>query len=1255
MRILVSALNALVSINLEDLIARLPILIGLIALIGILIKSTSSVGTSATKLSTFIKNAGMILLMAVSLGLIIGALSKINNTVSPALVTSLSLLMVAIAILAKGMNDAEISAKSALSLSLTVGIVGMILTLMSQWANPEGMIPIAASLSLLLVAFSASVAILSVFAPAAKVAESALPAIMKIGAIVLAVLAVIAAIAAGLGALDAKTNGGVLETFQRSIPIMQSIGEAIGSLIGGLAGGLVAGGLEAILSKLPQWGQYLSDFGTNLSGFLSMLDSITPEKTDAIGALTGMIGALGASTIFKSEITTEQAENAKSAFVAIGNGVVAFSNSISSLTEDAVTKAKIAVDAAALIAELQNKLPGEGGKWQEWFGEKNLSSFTEKLKPFGEAIVEFSQAVSGNVDADAVTVAAEAGTLLSNLENSLPTTGGKLQEWLGEKDLESFSSQIKVFGEAIVEFSKIVTGEDGGSAINSTSVQAAAEAGTLLSDLQNSLPSTGGKIAEWLFGSKDLGAFATNIKDLATGLVDFATKTEGISKDSVQPAIDILNSIGSIDTSNAGTGGFIGWLTGTKGNMETFAAQLKTLGQALVDFNSKLVGQNWSDTYTAMWALEEIATLADPAPAYKKLTEGVTSMLNDTVALITNSEKDFKIEASLIPKWIALGFQEGVTKWTGQIKQAGSRIGAILEQAVKDRLEIHSPSVVMIEIGHYVIKGLAEGIESDMSAEEAAKKKADNIVAAFQSIFDRISTFKSSADLEFQLFEAMNQDATDEEKQTAKRNSPIKSMNLQASAVATARAAYEAARQQFGEASVQTQEAYNKLLQEQVDFYKLVNELRNVGANTGTDASGEAKSQADKFKEYAKLLSENYEALSKMGFSDEEIQEAFQQQTGWRPKVDVADTTNEVEAAIQQALDTALVGTEGHAPITIEIAPPDPVKTQQVGQQIGQQINTGIKGTVDAGGLQQTGDQYIQGLKDGLIEGVDKYIPGAGQKVSDGMQRVTDLLNTDLGINSPSKVAYQIGAYYIEGLKLGLIDGVAGLGEIGHMIASAMKGLNTPNVDGDAITSAANEMLVSIGLGVQNGSEQVILAVASVITTSAQEGLNVTPQFVSVGQSMAMQIVAGLQDKFEAIGHAAAQAVQAAFAAAMGAAGALSGGLVGGSAGESGLTPVSTSDWMQKPGSGFNLVGAPGLHGTNQNQNTQIGNILDKVSVFSSARLGGQQLAQAEPIQQNNYNFTQNNTSPKALNNTEIYRQTKTQFARFKNQTNKRS
>lgn len=1188
--------------------------------------------------------------MGLLTAMIVG-LSFVDDSKVLSIGTALSALMISMGILAKGMNDVEVGIKSAMILSLVVGILGGVLTLMSQWANPEGMIPMAAGLSILLLGLSGAVAILGTLGPMTAGIDAGLAAIGKIGIVLLALTALV-------GLFDQITNGGVADMFERAVPIMTNIGEAIGGLIGGFAGGLVAGGVDAILSMLPTWGTYLSNFATNIGGFLSMLDDINADKLTAVSNLTGAIATLSGSTLFRSPLSEDQIANAKLAFESIGAAVVSFSDSIKGLSEDSVDKAQKAADIGSKLAELERSLPSTGGKLQEWLGQKDLGAFADRMTMFGDAILAFSNAVSGEngeskINYDSVESAAKAGTLLSNLENSLPVTGGKLQEWLGQKDLAQFSNKMRTFAGAIVAVSEKLVGEDGQVKVNYDAVEAAADAGQLLSNLQNSLPSTGGKLASWLFGEKDLATFADNIKELATALVDFSTETSGITTDGVQPAIDVLNAIASIDTSNAGTGGLIGLFTGTSGSMQTFADQLRTLGQALVDFNSKLIGQNWSDTYTAMWALEELATLADPAPAYKKLTEGVTAMLNDTVALITNSEKDFKIEASLIPKWIALGFQEGVTKWTGQIKTAGTRIGAILEQAVKDRLEIHSPSVVMIEIGHYVIKGLAEGIESDMSAEEAAKKKADNIVAAFQSIFDRISTFKSSADLEFQLFEAMNQDATDEEKQAAQRLSLIKSMNLQAEAVATSRAEYEAMRKELGESDLKTQEAYNKLLQQQIDFYKTINELRNVGAKEETPEELAEKEQKrmESFRIYSDLLREYYDRLSSLGLTDDEIKQAFQEQSGWTPNIntDIDETTKEIEAAIQEALNTALIGTEGGAELTIEIAPPDPEKAKEVGENIGKSINSGIQGIINADGLKDTGTQYVEGLKDGLVEGVEKYIPGAGEKVKDGMNWLTETLNLDLGINSPSKVAYQIGSYYMQGLKLGLIDGVNGLAAIGPMIVSAMKGLNTPSIDENAVVAVADGMLISIGLGVQNGSEQVVVALTSVITSAANESLAVTPKFISVGQDMAMQIVTGLQDKFEVIGEAAAEAVKAAYAAAMSTAGSLSGGVVGGA---SGITPVIVAG-SSKDSINSVSFGKLNLSGINQNQTTQIGNILNSISALTATRYSGATSSKAEPVQQVNYNFTQNNTSPKALNTSEIYRQTNTQFARFKNQTNR--
>lgn len=1202
--------------------------------------------------------------VAVVLGILtamIIGLSFVDDSKVIAIGGALSALMVAMGILAKGMDDVKVGFKSAMTLTLVVGILGGILTLMSQWANPESIIPIATGLSVLLLGVASSIAILSVIGrTGAQAADSALPVIAKIGIVLLALVGIV-------GLFNELTDGKVGEVIERTAPVMQKLGEAIGGFIGGIGGGLIAGGTEAILSKLPQWGQYLSDFSTNLTGFLSMLDLVANSESDklgAIGAIATIITTLSGSTLFRTQLTPEQMENAKLTFDALGGAIVAFSDSISTLSEDAVDKAQKAAEIGSTLSALENNLPRTGGKLQDWIGEKDLGDFSYRISMFGAAIVAFSAAVTGEngesaVNEDSVKAAANAGKLLNDLNTSLPTTGGKLQEWLGEQDLAHFSSQIILFGQAIVDFSEIVTGEDGKAAINENAVKVAANAGKLLSDLQNSLPSTGGKIAEWLFGSKDLGVFATNIKDLAQGLVDFSTKTKDITPDSVKGAVSVLDTIASLDTSNTGTGGLLGLFAGTDGSLKNFADQLVDLGAGLADFQFQLGGRDWSSVYTALDVLETIAQFKDPSESFLKLTEGITKMLNDAVRMIKDSEKDFKIEATLVPKWIGLGFQQGVTKYAGMIKTAGTRIANMLEQSIKDKLEIHSPSVVMIEIGHYVIKGLAEGIEEDTSAEEAAKKKADNIVSAFKSMFDQISALQSTADYQSQLWELTHKEATDEETALAKRSFLNAQLQQQVQAVNTAKAEYEAIKGQLGAEATETQEAYNRLLQKQIEMYKLIDEMRALGEKEEKKTAEELEQEAwekqqqrvEAFKKYAQLLQENYDAMINMGFSDQEIRELYMKESGWSPVDQLSEEerkAQEFKDLTEELIETALKGLTGE--VQIEFLPPDPKKVEEEGKKVTTNVTNGIKQGVQTTQpeVKEAGENVVNGFVNGIKEKVDEAMPGTTKKVTEGAQALTDSLKRLLGEHSPSTVAYDIGENYIIGLKNGLTENVEGMDLIGAQIAEALNaGMAGLDSEGINMTSVGTQIMVSIGVGLQNGSESVIVAFQSVMANAHNVILSYTPQFKSAGVAIGMAIGDGIASTAAAVGARAAQVALQAYAAALGAVG--GGGVGMGSAGAI-ASNYNRPEPVYVSGSGGAASSMrTGIVGATARDRA----VSDDLRRADDARKSSSSGSTTTTNQTNNYNFTQNNTSPKSLNAADIYRQTKTQFARFKNLTDK--
>lgn len=1199
--------------------------------------------------------------VAVVIGLlsaIIIGLSFVDNEKMLSISGALSALMIAMGVLAKGIKDVQVSFKSAMVLSLVVGILGVVLTAMSMWANPEGIIPLAVGLGILLTSVAGSIKILSTIGGmGSRAADAALPVILKIGGILLALVTV-------FGIIDKFTEGGFADVINRAGPIMMGIGEAIGGLIGGFAGGLVAGGVDAILKQIPQWGTYLSEFSDNLTGFLTMLDSLGPDKAEAIGSLASMIATLGKSTIFKTPISEDQSENAKKAFVAIGLGIVGFSETIKNLTEDDVTKASSAVSIAKLLTELESNLPGENGKWQEWFGEKDLASFAEKLVPLGFAIVNFSSIVKDKVDEDSVKTAANAGQLISDLQKSLPSTGGVLQEWLGSKNLTSFGWSMLAFGSAIVAFSDKVTGADGGSKINSESVKAAADAGMLLSDLNKNLPATGGSLSNLLFGEKDLGKFADNIVALGEGIANFSEKVDGITEESVSGALGILNAFTGLDTSNTGGGGLFGALFGDDGSLKNLGAAITQMGSSLVVFRNKVANVDWNSCNKPIDILKEFATITDPAAPFAELLGNLQKMFDDTGKFIGSQEKNVKIKGETMFYWVAKGFESGQKKYQNIINKAAQKAAQNIPTVMENVLEIHSPSVVMNEIGHYVVKGLAEGIEEETSAEEAAKKKADNIVAAFNSIGERIKVAIELADLDYQLFAAMNPNATEEELNIVKRDALIEKLKYHAQNVQDAQAAWRAAQEELGNDSVETQKLYNEFMKQQIEMYQLKNEIMELSTGkTDTGKSEEEIAEVEAYihqinqealQEYNRIVKEEYAAWEEAGKSVEEFRKYAEEKSGWSqdlkdrlraeflPTEDISEEIKTLEQQLNDIINSALENVE------VNILPDEVVKkTEEQGIKTGQAAGTGINQ-----GLQSMTPQ-IEQTASGIGETIKTTIQ---EKVGQGWQMLQEILpkwGSEVSDVMPVADAYDAGVELMNNLKNGVESEIPELPSLGQKVADAFLNSSITAPRGDdrdagALVEAGRSLIQQLTLGLQNGSPELLAAAQNIMNQCKTTMLSYQEGFFQAGQALGQKVAGGLQSKIAAVAEAAAAMVRAAMAAAAGAVSdglgalGLGGGMVTGGMSRFGATPVVSSDWTA---SAADLPMTSSL--VKASQTEQINSISGRVKKLEEDK---QTYSTPKVISQDTtYNFNQTNNSPKALSSAEIYRQTNTQFARFKN------
>ena len=70
-----------------------------------------------------------------------------------------------------------------------------------------------------------------------------------------------------------------------------------------------------------------------------------------------------------------------------------------------------------------------------------MTAFGKQLVPFGEAMRQFGDAITG-LDANAVTEAAIAGKAMAEMATTIPNSGGVVGFFAGENDMGEFGKQL---------------------------------------------------------------------------------------------------------------------------------------------------------------------------------------------------------------------------------------------------------------------------------------------------------------------------------------------------------------------------------------------------------------------------------------------------------------------------------------------------------------------------------------------------------------------------------------------------------------------------------------------------------------------------------------------------------------------------------------------------------------------------------------------------------------------------------------------
>lgn len=1118
------------------------------------------------------------------------------------------------------------------------------------------------------------------------------------------------AIGTGIGSFVGGIIGGIGETVSSSLPaiaenlsgfmtglqpFIESANQLDSSAVDGvksLAEALLILTGSNILESLTSWltgGSSLADFAEQLIPFgeamsefsyavAGMDSNVVQNAANAGKAVAEMAAALpnsgGVLGFFSGEndMATFGAQ-----LVPFGLAIKSFSLAVAGLDANVVVNAATAGKA---VAEMAATLPNSGGVLGFFAGENDMVTFGAQLIPFGLAIKNFSLVVAG-LDANVVVNAANAGKAVAEMAATLPNSGGLIGFFAGENDMGAFGAQLVSFGIAMKAFSLSIAGMDTNAVVNS------ATAGKALSELASTIPNTGGLIA-FFSGENDMATFGSQLISFGRNFKSYSDYMKEVDPSVVTNTSNAANSLVTLANSLPSSGG---WFSDNT-TLDTFGSQLSKFGEYFASYYEQISDVDSSKLSSVITQVNRLVTMAKgmsgvdftgmssfatglrqlgnsgvdeflkafsdadskTSSAINSFFNGITSaigektdtikssfaaMVDIVVSEINSKQTQFKDAGEAMLKQLSTGISEGTdsvkTAFSSMLTQAISDIrskydefksaGSFLvsgfangigenaykakaqaqamakaaQLAAEAQLGIASPSKVFFTIGgfvvaglvngiknnvvnvqnassnmanvlvdsfetsvkskdigsvgHYIVQNIADGIEEDMSAEEAASKKAQNIVNAFQKEFDKLDSTSNTADLEYQLWEALNEDTASDAEKTAKKLEYLQNEYArQVERVKLAQAEYKTTVDTLGASSEEAQDAYDKLLQKQIDLTSTVKEINTLQAETAT-------SYQDSFQKYSDYLTANQAALEKAGLSLDQIKDLAADRSGFDENAVTEDMTIDVKKAVSDAMSNVTVAYQENVENTFGTLV---TKSSTIGENMANAIGQSI---------------------------VEKT-PEASNNVSDMMDTCANKIEQD----QPKWV--DGAAFLVDGFVQGITDNINKAAQAAAAMARIAYNAAMSEIGGTSDVSAISDTIeTAVSSGISNG-------VSSGSSSSSKKATS----------SIAKTAVAGVSTAISAVMNAINNGIDS----------------------EPVIKPVLDLSDVKSGITKLNTMVS----------STKAANVSTKVNETASTNQNGGKVATSST---SNFNFTQNNYSPKALSRVDIYRQTKNQFSSF--------
>ena len=657
---------------------------------------------------------------------LVGAISAIPNLqTSIKTVGSIGGLVIALSIAVAIISKSPVIQPGVISkvwiMAGVVGALGLLvvgISALEKLCDVHTSIETVGSLSILLLALSGAftiVALASRIASPGIILKGCLTFAEFVGAIGLVLLAL-----GSIQALLEALGGG--DFIDKGVGVIRKIFEGLGSIIGGYVTGLVSG--------LPAIGDILSQFMTNVQGFLTGLDGFNDESANAVANLVNILGQLfaGKFKIKDAEKNAEMYARLTANMEALMPSLIAFADNCKGINTEGLDAGCKAIEA---LVTASTKIPKSGSK-------NNWITFSTGLADFGSAIKSFSESGAG-INETGLDKACKATVALAKASDEIPNSGGELARWVGDNTWSDMEKGLVSYGEALVEFSNAVAG------VSKTNVSQGAWATRELATAMDGIPNSGGWLAGFL-GDNNWQTFKQGLGPYGAALMTFSIFASRVSEEAVtkgknatitlKDAYDVVKKVKKA------------------GQWSLIYTGLTEYGDKLKDFNDSIDG---IDTDRL---LKVITATTNLASSMIKIKEGKLDKNDIEWGTVADNIQEFRTilgsDVSLLADTVSDATTSGILKIKGymfEIKEAFKAITGISEsdiQAYSDRITLLLDSVknardmsntisrgTLLEnfknVGKDMFDGIAEGIKDDGVIKSVAQSVADSILSNFRN------------------------------------------------------------------------------------------------------------------------------------------------------------------------------------------------------------------------------------------------------------------------------------------------------------------------------------------------------------------------------------------------------------------------------------------------------------------------------------------------------------------------------------------